>query len=297
MFRIKNGQCQNVLFYSILNFQFSIKVVAFPNCKINLGLNIIGKRNDGFHDLETVFYPIEFNDVLEIIADGNDSNELTVTGLPVIGAQNNLCSKAYDLLKKDYPHLPFVKIHLHKVIPTGAGLGGGSSDAAFTLELLNEKFLMGLTRDQLKKYALQLGSDCPFFLDNKPCFASARGEQLKAVDLHLSKYKIMLVNPGIHICTSWAFSAIKPVKPAKSVKAIIHQPLTTWKQELINDFEVPVFENYPEIKIIKETLYKNGALYASLTGSGSTVFGIFDKTYDLHIKFPDSYFSRIINLK
>jgi len=271
-------------------------LIAFPNCKINIGLNVIDKREDGYHNLETVFYPLNFSDALEILPT-QDNNEFAVTGLPLINNQNNLCVKAYDLIKKDFPELPFIRMHLHKVIPVGAGLGGGSADAAFTLQILNQKFSLRLSGDQLKNYALRLGSDCPFFLFNKPSFATGRGEQLEPVNLNLSQYKIMLVNPGIHIDTSWAFLNVEPVSPKKSVKEIITQSVETWKQQLINHFETPVFKTYPEIKRIKEILYGKGALYASLTGSGSTVYGIFNKPVSISEEFPNEYFTRIINLK
>ena len=272
-------------------------MIAFPNCKINLGLNIIRRRIDNYHDIETVFYPLNFTDVLEIIPSQLNKIEFTVTGLPLSNSEDNLCVKAYNLLKKDFPALPFIKMHLHKAIPTGAGLGGGSSDAAFTLKLLNDKFTLNLTSAQLQDYASQLGSDCPFFIVNKPCFASGRGEYLLPININLSPFKIILVNPSIHIDTSHAFSGIMPKLPIKSVKEIILQPITTWKQELINDFEIPVFENYPEIKKIKETLYEQGALYASLTGSGSTVYGLFNNTAFINTDFPVSYSIRIIDLK
>lgn len=271
-------------------------MVAFPNCKINLGLNIIETRKDNYHNLETVFYPLNFSDALEIISTSGNA-EFAVSGLPVSNDQNNLCIKAYYLLKKDFPNLPSIKMYLHKSIPIGAGLGGGSADAAFTLQMSNEKFLLGLSNNQLKNYALRLGSDCPFFLFNKPSFATGRGEQLEPVNLDLSRHKIMLVNPGIHVDTSWAFSEIEPATPKKSVKEIIAQPIKTWKQQLINDFEMPVFKAYPEIKRIKDILYERGALYASLSGSGSTVYGIFNKTDFINTEFPNEYFTRVINLK
>ena len=272
-------------------------MIAFPNCKINLGLNIIRKRQDNYHDIETVFYPVDLKDALEIVVAENNRNEFIITGLPVDNTENNLCLQAYDLLKRDYPQLPFIKMHLHKSIPVGAGLGGGSADAVFTLKLLKEKFLRELTTAQLSNYALQLGSDCPFFLRNDPCFASGRGEILLPVDIKISHCKIILVNPGIHIDTSWAFGEIKPAVPQKSAREIIAQPVETWKDELINDFEKPVFEHYPEIKKIKEDLYKSGALYAGLSGSGSTVYGIFNRTSAIKAEIPGTYFTRIIILK
>jgi 4-diphosphocytidyl-2-C-methyl-D-erythritol kinase len=259
-------------------------VVTFPNCKINLGLNIVSKRADGFHDLETVFYPVPINDVLEIVQQQHETTdvEFTATGLPIEGAaSDNLCTKAYYLLKNDFPALPPVKIHLHKVIPMGAGLGGGSADGAFTLKMLNEKFQLGLSTDQLLNYALQLGSDCPFFLLNQPSFAAGRGEELGPVDVDLSAYRLVVIYPGVHINTAWAFSQLRPNKPLKPLKEVINQPITTWKAELVNDFEQAVFEAHPEIKSIKENLYAQGAVYASLSGSGSAVYGIFQKDKDV----------------
>ncbi len=272
-------------------------MIAFPNCKINLGLNVTRKREDGYHDIETAFYPVDFTDVLEIISCQDDENQFTVTGLPVGDIKDNLCNKAYALLKNDHPRLPSVKMHLHKAIPSGAGLGGGSADAAFTLQLLSEKFLPGLTFSQLNSYAFQLGSDCPFFLHNKPCLATGRGENLSPVEITLSSYKIVLINPAIHIDTAWAFANIKPSAPTKSINEIVVQPITTWRNELVNAFEAPVFNQYPEIAEVKNSLYNSGALYASLSGSGSTVYGIFDSMVNIDLNFPTSYLKQIINLK
>lgn len=258
-------------------------MVLFPNCKINLGLNIISKRSDGFHDLETVFYPVAIKDVLEIVQQQHETTdvEFTSSGLAIEGdVSNNLCIKAYHLLKKDFPDLPSIKMHLHKVIPMGAGLGGGSADGAFTFKLLKQKFQLNLSTEQLINYSLQLGSDCPFFTLNQPCFAEGRGEKLQLVDLDLSSYQFIIINPGIHVNTGWAFSEIQPKAPAKSVKQIITQPIETWKNELVNDFEEAVSKIHPEIAAIKEKLYTQGAVYSSMTGSGSTVFGIFEKTKD-----------------
>ena len=271
-------------------------MIVFPNCKINLGLHIISRRPDNYHDLETVFYPINFTDALEIISSERNTNEFTVTGLNIGSDQTNLCYKAYHLLKNDFPGLPFIKMHLHKAIPVGAGLGGGSADAAFTLKLLNEKYLLGLSDEELKNYALWLGSDCPFFLYNEPCFASGRGEQLEPLHLSLSSYKLMLINPAFHIDTPWAFSQIKPATPKQPIKEVIEQPIETWKHALTNDFEMPVFKKYPEIENIKQILYQSGALYASLTGSGSTVYGIF-KSEVINVPISNNYFIKIIDLK
>ncbi len=276
-------------------------MISFPNCKINLGLNIIHKRTDGYHNIETVFYPLQLNDILEIIPNNvscaiseiksNQLNiEFTSSGLFIEGnADNNLCIKAYRLLKKDFPTLPSVQIHLHKHILIGAGLGGGSADAAFTLQLLNKKFNLNLSQEQLIDYALQLGSDCPFFIYNQPCFASSRGEKLQPIDLQLSAYQFVIVNPAIHISTAWAFSQIKPKAPDQSIHKIITMSIEKWKHQLINDFEEPVFKAYPEIELIKNTLYNAGAVYASMSGSGSTVYGIFKKDALPDIHFPEHY--------
>lgn len=273
-------------------------MVVFPNCKINLGLNILNKRKDGFHAIETVFYPVHFTDALEIISGkANDRPvEFTGTGLKVEGnIEDNLCIKAYSLLKKDFPQLPPVKIHLHKVIPMGAGLGGGSADAAFMLKLMNDKFKLNLSSAQLINYSLQLGSDCPFFIHNKPCFATGRGEILEELNLDLSSYKMILINPGIHINTGWAFSQIIPALPKRSIKEIIQQPVETWKTVLINDFEAAVFSAQPKIKEIKEVLYEQGAVYASMSGSGSTVFGIFSSTIPTSLFSNSNYLVKTIN--
>ena len=264
-------------------------MVLFPNCKINLGLNITNKRSDGYHDLETVFYPIQLNDAIEVIE--KEDLKFSTSGLAIEGDQkNNLCSKAYHLLKKDLSQLPAVHLHLHKAIPMGAGLGGGSADGAFTLKLLNKKFGLSLSEKQLIKYALHLGSDCPFFIINKPCFAKGRGEILEQIKIDLSAFKIVLVHPGIHISTAWAFSNIKPSVPKRSIKQIIQQSIETWKEELRNDFEESVFLQHPEIKKIKSELYNVGAIYASMSGSGSAVYGIFKKDKTTSFSFPVNYF-------
>lgn len=257
-------------------------MIVFPNCKINLGLKITRKREDGFHDLETVFYPIAIKDALEVIQqpDANTPTTFSQSGITIEGKpEDNLCLKAYALLKKDFPHLPGIQMHLHKVIPMGAGLGGGSSDGAFALKLLNQKFQLGLSTEQLIYYALLLGSDCPFFIINEPCYGTGRGELLQKIQVDLSAYHFVLVNPGIHVNTGWAFSQLQltdnKVSDIFKMSDTLLQPVETWKDVLINDFEKPVFEKHPAIKIIKDKLYNAGALYASMSGSGSTVYGIF----------------------
>lgn len=275
-------------------------MVVFPNCKINLGLNIIRKRADNYHDLETVFYPLPITDALEIVTTNKQNDENSIqfssSGLQIDGnTESNLCLKAYHLVKKDFPDIPSIKMHLHKAVPMGAGLGGGSADASFTLKLLNNKFNLGLSKEQLIYYSLQLGSDCPFFIVNKPCFATGRGEVLEEIKIDLSRYKLVIVNPGIHISTGWAFSQIKPVQPKQSIKEIIQLPLEQWKDILINDFEQPVLSNYPDLKILKENLYKAGAVYASMSGSGSTFYGIFRKEDKLQLnELALDYYVRVV---
>ncbi|SJZ49622.1 4-(cytidine 5'-diphospho)-2-C-methyl-D-erythritol kinase [Sediminibacterium ginsengisoli] len=253
-------------------------MVVFPNCKINLGLNIVRKRTDGYHDLETIFLPVSLRDALEILPAGAGVNEIsfTASGLPVNGRpEDNLCIRAWQLLKKDYPGLPAVKMHLHKAIPMGAGLGGGSADGTFTLRLLSDMFQLAIPDERLSEYALELGSDCPFFLLNKPCFAKGRGEEMEPLELDLSGYKILLVHPGIHISTGWAFAQIRPAQPSVSLKERITMPPAQWKQFIKNDFETPVLAAYPELAEIKDQLYRSGAVYASLSGTGSTIYGIY----------------------
>lgn len=265
-------------------------MIVFPNCKINLGLNIISKRSDGFHNLETVFYPLQLQDSLEIISSESTGVSFASSGIAIPGsAEGNLCIKAYNLLKKDFPQLPGIKMHLHKNIPIGAGLGGGSADGAYTLLLLNQKFQLAISEEKLIAYALQLGSDCPFFIINKPCFATGRGEKLEALQVDLAAYQFVIVNPQIHINTGWAFSQLSPAKPAQSVNDIVRQPIQNWQTSLFNDFEQPVFKQYPEIAKIKETLYAQGAVYASMSGSGSTIYGIFPTSTRPQFNFPKHY--------
>jgi 4-diphosphocytidyl-2-C-methyl-D-erythritol kinase len=251
-------------------------MVLFPNCKINLGLKILRKRADGYHDLDTVFYPLPFRDVLEIIP--SPTLQFTATGLTIPGdPAGNLCVKAFNLLKTDFPDLPAIHIYLHKHIPVGAGLGGGSSDGAMMLLLLDRRFHLGLEPVRLQDYAARLGSDCPFFLVNKPCVAAGRGERLQPIDLDLSGYSFVIVNPGLHIGTADAFAHCVPDERGAPVSEIIRQSPGTWREALTNDFETPLFHQYPMLRSIKQQLYNQGAVYASMTGSGSGIFGIFEK--------------------
>jgi 4-diphosphocytidyl-2-C-methyl-D-erythritol kinase len=275
-------------------------MIVFPNCKINLGLNVLRKRSDGYHDLETIFYPIPINDSLEIIENRLGAKDpafpFTSSGIPIAGnPASNLCVKAYRLLKKDFPALPYLLIHLHKVIPSGAGLGGGSADAAFALQLIDKIGKLKLSDQQLMEYAAELGSDCPFFIINKPCFAQGRGEKLEEIKLDLSAYQIVIVNPGIHVDTGRAFLNIRPEIPQQSLKEVIAAPVERWKDGLCNAFEKVIFPQHRGIVDIKDQFYMKGALYASMSGSGSTVFGIFEKQKKLQFDFPPHYFVKQVN--
>ena len=271
-------------------------MISFPNCKINLGLHITNRRSDGYHNLETVFFPVKWYDVLEIIPSKNTNDDNTLSATGIIATKNgneNICTKAYTALKNDFPNrLPAVQIYLHKTVPVGAGLGGGSADAAFTLKLLNEQFHLGLSPEQLIIYASRLGSDCPFFIINKPCFATGRGEILETFTIDLSAYKFLLVNPSIDISTKEAFSKLVPAFPGKSIKEIVSGPVTTWKSSLKNDFEETVFKIWPELEAVKNNLYNAGAIYASMTGSGSTLYGIFPKNDKIGANFPRHYITK-----
>ena len=252
-------------------------MITYPNAKINLGLNIVEKRPDGYHNLETIFYPIHLQDALEVNKiEGKGDYSLKVSGVPIEGEpENNLVVKAYHLLKKDFPDMPSIHIHMYKHIPTGAGLGGGSADAAFMIKLLNEKFNLGLSTEKMEEYAAMLGADCAFFIQNKPVFASGIGNVFEEISLSLKGYYIILVKPDIFVSTKDAYANIRPMRPAQSLKEIVRMPIETWRATMKNDFEESVFQKYPEIAAIKDKLYDMGAIYASMSGSGSSVFGIF----------------------
>jgi len=271
-------------------------MVTFPNCKINLGLNILQKRDDGYHNIETVFYPLPIYDALEVISSPIHETNFNNTGIFTGEHENNLCLKAYYLLKKDFPELPPINMHLHKAVPIGAGLGGGSADATFTLLLLNKKYNLNISEIKLYEYALLLGSDCPFFLFNSACLASSRGEILEPVKLSLSGYKILIINPGIHINTKQIFKKITPAVPCRKIREIIQQPLSVWKNELVNDFEKVVFPAFPEIKKIKEKMYQQGAVYAQMTGTGSTVFAIFNVDTEINFPIKENYYYKWITI-
>lgn len=252
-------------------------MIVFPNAKINLGLQVKAKRPDGFHDLETVFFPINCTDMLEAVR--AEEFAFTTSGLPIDAASEyNLCIKAWNILAKDFALSP-VKMHLHKQIPMGAGLGGGSSDGAFTLLLLNKLFKLDLSEEQLINYALQLGSDCPFFIRNKPVFATGRGEIMEPVEIPSMKgKKILLVNPALHISTREAFEQLELKGVSSDLSEVVKEPVERWRDGgMENDFEAGVCARFPEIARIREELYKQGAVYAAMTGTGSTVFGIFNE--------------------
>ena len=257
-------------------------MITYPNAKINLGLNIVEKRPDGYHNLETVFYPINLQDALEVTKlEGEGEYNLKVSGVPIEGVpDNNLVVKAYRLLKKDFPDMAPINIHMYKHIPTGAGLGGGSSDAAFMLKLLDKKFKLNISTEKLDEYAAILGADCAFFIQNKPVFATGIGNIFEEISLSLKGYYIVLIKPDIFVSTKDAFANILPKQPAHSLKEIVRMPVETWRATMKNDFEESVFQKFPEIAAIKDKLYDMGAVYASMSGSGSSVFGIFREQVD-----------------
>lgn len=252
-------------------------MLVFPNAKINLGLNITEKRPDGYHNLETIFYPIPVDDALEVnvLHERNEKYHLHQAGLEIAGeAENNLVVRAYKLLDKEF-NLPPIDIHLFKHIPSGAGLGGGSADAAFMLKLLNDKFSLGLKDESLEEYAARLGADCAFFIKNEPTYAEGIGNIFSPIQLSLKGYQLWLVKPDIFVSTRDAFSKIKPHHAEQSLKEIAQSPVEDWKDRMVNDFEESVFPQFPAIGEIKDEMYRQGALYASMSGSGSSVYGIF----------------------
>jgi 4-diphosphocytidyl-2-C-methyl-D-erythritol kinase len=268
-------------------------MVNFPNAKINLGLYITNKRSDGYHDIVSCFYPINWEEPLEIIP----SSEFlfTSSGIPVPGTTDtNLVVKAYELIKKNHKIAP-VAIHLHKVLPMGAGLGGGSSDAASALMLLNQLFKLNLTTEILLEYSSQLGSDCAFFILNEPCVARGRGELLHPIQLSLKGYFLLLIHPGIHISTQAAYQGVRPRPLEIPIEQIIEQDISKWKDSLINQFEEHLFIEVPALKTIKEKLYAMGAVYASMSGSGSAMFGLF-KTKPNEQTWPSNYISKCVEL-
>ena len=266
-------------------------MICFPNAKINLGLNITEKRLDGFHNIETLFYPVGWNDALEVIENANSENEfnLHLSGLPISGKiKDNLLYKAYQIIKQTKT-LPAIDVYLHKTLPMGAGLGGGSADAAFFINLLNEQFALNFTEIERMNIAKQLGSDCAFFIKNTPVFATQKGDVFCDVKIDLSHLYIAIIYPNVHSNTKEAYSLVKPQKPLKSILEIVNQPIHTWKTDLVNDFEPSIFKLYPIVEKTKHDLYHLGALYACMSGSGSAVFGLFETEPDIkHLtQFPN----------
>ena len=260
-------------------------MINFPIAKINLGLNVVSKRDDGYHNLETVFYPVPIKDALEVfpMEDGFPSDvrcDLKVTNLFIDGdEQKNLVVKAYNMIAQDY-ELPRVHVHLYKHIPTQAGMGGGSSNCAYMIRLLNEMFSLGMSDEKMIGYAARLGADCAFFIKAQPAYAEGIGEKLQPISIDLSGCKMLVVRPNIPGSTKEAFSLITPQVPKKNCLDIVRQPIETWKDELVNDFERSVFAIHPEIGRLKEMMYEQGAVYAAMSGSGSSVFGLFSDTPD-----------------
>lgn len=259
-------------------------MITFPNCKINLGLWVTQRRTDGYHNIQTVMIPVPWCDILEMVPAKDSETSLTVTGAKVDSPKEaNLCFRAWQLMADKYS-IPAVKIHLHKVIPMGAGLGGGSSDGAFALRMLNEMFSIKLDNTTLQMLAMQLGMDCPFFIENVPALATGRGEILQPVSVNLDGYHLIIVKPAIHVSTAVAFAGIKPLYRGNPIDEITTLPPADWRLNLYNDFEDTVLEIYPDIREIKNSLYRKGALYASMSGSGSVVYGIF-KTAPVELEF------------
>lgn len=264
----------NLRINSSLDIIKNKNMIVYPNAKINLGLNVLERRLDGYHEISSIFYPvIDLFDILEIIP--AEVFLFTSSGLAIPGDEN-ICIKAYNLLKEDFSIHP-IRIHLHKQIPIGAGLGGGSADGAFTLIILNQLFDLKLSRDQLEKYALQLGSDCPFFIDNTPKYVSGIGQEMSSIDLDLSNLELKFIFPDLHISTAEAYTGIRPQLPQVNLLDLISQPIDNWKDRVRNDFETSVFIKHPSLKIMKQKFYENGAIYASMSGSGSVIYGLFQK--------------------
>ncbi|MBN2164839.1 MAG: 4-(cytidine 5'-diphospho)-2-C-methyl-D-erythritol kinase [Marinilabiliaceae bacterium] len=275
-------------------------MIDFPNAKINLGLNVIEKRTDGYHNIESIFLPIELNDILEVIFGKDINNPYTWINSGLIidtPPENNICIKALKLIKQKGFNIPAIEIQLYKNIPFGAGLGGGSADGAFMLKLLNNSFNLGISNNELKQMAIKLGADCSFFLDNKPAFVTGIGNIINPIEIKLDNYFIGLVIPNIHISTPMAYQNIKPKQPQTNLLEAIKYPIKEWKNTIFNDFELSVFNNFPEIKTIKDDLYRQGAIYASMSGSGSSVYGIFDSEPQLNYPNLFTWSGKVLNKK
>lgn len=262
-----------------------MNIILYPNAKINIGLRILRKREDGFHDIETLFFPIfTHNDILEIVESKHlDMFRYGISySLPENDIERELCIKAYRLLEKKYG-IPPVEFHLFKGIPVGAGLGGGSSDGAFTLMGLNKLFNLGMSQQELLECAAMLGSDCPFFIHNRPMLGEGRGNIFSDVassELDIlwdknSPYYIKVITPDISVSTAQAYAGVTPCEEGRSINELISLPIEEWRDHISNDFEKSIFKEYPELARQKEALYEQGAIYASMSGSGSSLFGIF----------------------
>jgi len=266
-------------------------MICFPNAKINLGLRILNRREDGFHNIETVFVPVGFRDILEIVPSSDHTTSIKMSGIAIDGSpDNNLCMKAAALMRLYY-NIPDVKMHLHKIIPMGAGLGGGSADAAFTIITINKLFNLDLDATRMKQIAAELGSDCAFFIDNTTSLGSQKGEVLEAINVEaLDALTVVIVKPDLHISTAEAYQHVVPNPLPSNLKELVLEPVTRWKETIVNDFEKPLALSYPEIEKIKQRLYNKGALYASLSGSGSALFALFDaEPDDIATEFPDCF--------
>ena len=266
-------------------------MLVFPNAKLNLGLYVTQRRPDGFHTLESVFVPLPWTDALEMLpVDGDQPTSLTLTGRPIPGhPATNLCVRAYELLQADFSQLPPVQLYLHKIVPIGAGLGGGSADAAFALRAANDLFGLSLSVEALESYARQLGSDCAFFIQNKPVLATARGDVFEAIDLSLAGTGCVVVYPNLHISTAEAYARISPRPPQHPLRQALAQPMRTWRNTVSNDFETALTPSYPVLAEIKQQLYEAGATYVSLSGSGSAVYGLWETGETRASRWPAEY--------
>lgn len=279
-------------------------MITFPCCKINLGLNVVGVRDDGFHNIETVFYPVPLTDVLEIKkmderfpCRGNI--DIHVTGDFEAGSEDdNLVVKAYDLIARDF-EIPRIHAHLYKRIPVQAGLGGGSADAAFMIRLLDERFRLNMGNAEMERYAAMLGADCPFFINAEPAYGTGIGDILEPADDedgNLDGYWIAIVKPDIAVSTAEAYKALTPRQPYKNCRLVVRQPIETWRDELSNDFEGPVFKMHPELQAVKNQLYAMGAVYAQMSGSGSALYGIFENAPGNIADTFDGMFTAVMKL-
>lgn len=263
-------------------------MITFPNAKINIGLNVLNKRPDGYHNIESLFYPIPLKDTLEIL---HTDGELTFTSSGIVlecDVEKNLVVKAFRLLQRKYT-LPNVSIHLHKNIPFGAGLGGGSADAAFALMMIDKMFSLNLTEVELIFYCSQIGADCPFFIKNTPCIAEGIGELLTPCDLDLKGKHLLLIKSGVEVPTVDAYKYVLPYDPNISLRTILKFPVVEWRSSVKNDFEPSVFKQYPSLSALKDELYQMGASYVSMSGSGSSVFGIFDQKPGINLTFVNHF--------